>query len=115
MHGMKESSLPVICWFIKEVLPLKRQHGIWNRIAGTADLETEPVPMAPLVELAGDRRIIVENHCGVVAYTQQQIQIRVKYGQVCVEGDQLEMAQMTKDHLVITGRIDRIGIIRRNC
>jgi len=94
---------------------LKGQHGIWNRIAGAADLETEPVPMAPLVELAGDRRIIVENHCGVVAYTRQKIQIRVKYGRVCVEGEHLEMAQMTKDHLVITGRIDRIGIMRGSC
>lgn len=94
---------------------MRRQHGIWNSFAGAADLETEPAPLVPLVELAGDRRLIMENHQGVVGYTQQQIQVRVKYGFVCVEGEQLEMAQMTKDHLVITGRIDRIGIIRRNC
>lgn len=79
-----------------------------------ADLSGEPVPGIPLVEIAGDNRVLIENHRGVTEYSSNRIGIRVRYGVVLVCGQYMELSQMTKERLVISGRIDGISLCRRN-
>lgn len=73
----------------------------------------ESIPILPILEMAGDRRVLVENHCGVISYSCEQIGIAVKYGKLFVSGGNLQLTHMTKVKLVITGRIDSIAIVRR--
>lgn len=89
-------------------------HGnkIIDRIARAADLQEEPLPGQPIVELAGDRRLLIEHHCGVTTYGLCKIQIKVKYGEVVVCGAGLELLKMTRELLVIGGRIDSIQLCR---
>lgn len=84
-----------------------------QRLADSADLTGEPMPAQPLVELAGDRRVFIEHHQGVTQYTREKICVKVKYGQVAVLGCGLELCRMTKEQLVIQGRIDGVTLIRR--
>jgi sporulation protein YqfC len=66
----------------------------------------------PLVEIAGEKRVLIENHKGVTEYDADRICIRVKYGQICVCGENLTLSQMTGACLVICGRIDSITLLR---
>ncbi len=84
-----------------------------ERLADSADLGGEPLPMQPLVELAGDRRVLIENHRGVVQYSREKICVKVRYGTVAVCGCGLELSRMTREQLVISGRINEIQVIRR--
>ena len=88
---------------------MKERKGILQQIVETG----EPVPGLPILELAGDRRVLIENHCGVKEYSRERICIGVKYGTVCVCGFGLELACMTREQLVICGRIDGITVHRR--
>lgn len=90
----------------------KRRY-IWERLADGADLAAEPLPGQPIVEIAGDRRVLIENHFGVKEYSREKIAVKVKYGFVCVCGCNLELVRMTKEQLVISGRIDAVSILRR--
>ena len=63
-----------------------------ERLADEADLTAEPLPGQPIVE---------------------QIVVKVKYGYVCVCGCGLELMRMTKEQLVIRGRIDGVTLQRR--
>lgn len=83
-----------------------------DRLAAVTDLPDEPIPGLPLVEIAGERRVLIENHQGVTQYGRQSIQVRVKFGQVCICGAELELARMTKGQLVISGRIDSVSLLR---
>lgn len=85
-----------------------------ERLADHTELETEPMPAQPIVEIAGERRVLVENHGGVRAYSTEQILVNVKYGVVCVCGCGLELIRMTKEQLVIRGRIDSVSLRRRD-
>mgnify|MGYP002456976651 CR=1 FL=1 len=67
----------------------------------------------PIVEIAGDRRVLIENHFGVKEYSREKIGVKVKYGLVCVCGCNLELIRMTKEQLIISGRIDAVTLIRR--
>ena len=86
---------------------------IMERLADKAELETEPVPARPIIEIAGDQRVLVENHRGVSAYSTERILVNVAYGAVCVCGCNLQLIRMTKEQLVIQGRIDAISLQRR--
>lgn len=93
---------------------MQRNKQFIQRIADAADLGAEPLPGIPVIEIAGDRRIIVEGHRGVAAYSRTKICVRLSYGCASVCGQDLELNCMTRDQLVISGRIDCVQIERRN-
>ena len=67
-----------------------------------------PLPGIPLVEVCNNRRILIENHQGVVAYQNSEIIVKVRSGNICVCGDQLQLVRMSRYQLVITGVITSI-------
>ena len=89
-----------------------KRGSIFERLTMAADLPDEAIPRLPLVEIAGDRRVLIENHLGVIAYGTEQICVRVTYGTLTVCGCQLELARMTRGQLIVTGRIDKISLNR---
>ena len=92
---------------------MKDRRNILERLTDGMDLSGEPLPGQPIVEVAGDRRVLIENHFGVKAYSRDQIVVKVKYGCVCIYGCGLELMHMTKERLVIRGRIDGVTLQRR--
>ena len=89
----------------------QRSSFLW-RVTNNPEFLAEPLPGIPVVELAGDRRVLIENHHGVREYGRQKIRVQVLFGQICVCGECLELSQMSKEQLVITGRIDCITVSR---
>lgn len=86
---------------------------VWERLSDHADLPGETAPGMPVVELAGDRRVLIEHHKGVTSYSAAEIGVRVSYGEVVVRGECLELTRMTKEQLIITGCIQGIALCRR--
>lgn len=90
-----------------------RGRNFLERLADEADISTEPLPGQPIIEVAGDRRVLIENHFGVKAYSREKIIVQVKFGWVSVCGCSLEILRMTKDQLIICGKIDAVTLQRR--
>lgn len=84
-----------------------------DRLGEHLDLPGEHPPGQPIVEIAGDRRVLVEGHRGVIQYDSNQIGIHLSFGIVQIQGSGLELAHMTKDRLVIRGHIGSVVLIRR--
>lgn len=77
-----------------------------------ADLPGESLPNQPLLEIMGDNRVLLENHLGVICYGDCEIKVRVKYGAISVRGKELQLTNMTRQQLIIIGRIDSVSIVR---
>ena len=77
------------------------------------NITNDVIGRLPLLELAGDHRVLIENHNGVLGYSLNEIQIKVAYGRLSVIGSNLKILQMSKEQLVITGLIDEICLFRR--
>ena len=92
---------------------MKGNENLLQRLTDKVDLAGEPLPGQTVVEIAGDNRILIENYCAVREYSPQKIDIRVKYGTVIVCGCGLELRRMTKEQLIISGRIDTVSLQRR--
>ena len=72
----------------------------------------QALQLQPILELGGDKRIWIENHGGVKDYSPNHICVTVRYGQIMIYGVDLCMRKMQGQILVITGRIDRIELMR---
>ena len=70
------------------------------------------LPGQPLAELAGENRLLIENHGGVSMYSPCQIGVRVAYGILLVSGEQLSLVRMSRRELVIVGKIQGICLER---
>ena len=86
----------------------------WNRLADAVQLHGEPLPGLSLVEIAGDCRVLIERHRGVLKYDRRQICVKTTCGCVSVCGNNLTLMQMTHAQLVITGRIEGVSFDRRD-
>lgn len=92
---------------------MSRVHRMLEKAAEEMDLTGQPAPGQPIVEIAGDRRVLIENHFGITQYSAEKICVNVKFGQISICGCNLELDQMNREQLIITGRIDIVGIHRR--
>lgn len=91
---------------------MDRKH-IWNRLLVGVDLPGEVLPGVSLVEIMEDQRVLIENHSGIIGYTNTEICIKVKFGVIKVSGCNLSLARMSGQQLVITGCIDSVNLCRR--
>lgn len=73
----------------------------------------DPITKIPLVELTGQNRVLIENHLGVLAYSLEEIKIKVSYGSLLITGINLRLMQLCREQLVITGQIDTLQLFRR--
>ena len=86
---------------------------IFEHMIEKTALDPESVPGQPIVEIVGEHRVLIENHQGVAAYGSERILVNVRFGSVSICGCNLEMMHMSRAQLVITGRIDSVGLLRR--
>lgn len=80
----------------------------WEHLIEESRLDTEIIPAQPIVEISGSNRVLIENHFGVIAYSTERIQVRVKFGFLCVCGCSLDLVHMSKERLIIRGKIQMI-------
>ena len=93
---------------------MKKERHWLERLADQADLPGENMGVQPIVEILGDRRVLIEQHQGVIQYGSEKICVKVRYGLVAVEGCCLELLRMSRQQLIIRGRIDGISLCRRS-
>lgn len=79
-----------------------------DRVSSRLAIPQELLSDAPLVQLHGRQCVSVENHGGILEYTQELVRIAVRRGRVCVVGSGMEIWRMTKRMVEIRGRIQRV-------
>ena len=65
---------------------------------------------APLIEIIGNYRVLIENHRGITEYTTERIVVKKRGGYVTVMGASLLLAVISNDRIIITGKISDIKL-----
>lgn len=81
-----------------------------SHLTWDADVDMDIIPGQPILEIASNRRVLIENHLGVKAYSREAIHVNVKYGCICIKGCGLELKKMTKDQLVVCGTVHTVAL-----
>ena len=82
----------------------KKQVGSADRIIPRTD--------RPLIEILGDRRVLIEHHKGISIYEPNLMQVKVCFGFIEILGSDLSISCMSTDRLVISGKIEGTRIMR---
>ena len=86
----------------------KREKRIFSEAAELFDLPMDLVSGFPHVEVMGNREFYMDNHRGIISYSEDEIAVSADGLIVRVFGEKLELVSMTGDALRIRGRIERV-------
>ena len=87
---------------------LRKRRGLGEDIADRLDLPGEALLGSAKLTLTANRRTLIENHCGILKYGPEQIQISVKRGKIVLRGSDLRLAAMNKGELLICGKLQSV-------
>ncbi len=74
-----------------------------------ADIPQELVFGWPRSVLLGDEKLIVEQHQGIYAYSDQEIVLKTLCGHLVITGQKLSLSRYDRDGLVVFGRIEKLS------
>ena len=80
-----------------------------TRLAEKSGLPADIAAGLPHMELNGFSECALDRHRGIVEYSRERIVVALNIGDVTLEGQGLELRQMHRERLCVTGRIERIS------
>lgn len=90
------------------VMKMKKEFA--HTVGESLSLPPETIAEVPLTSLRGKRSVCIENHRGILAYTDECVKVAVKRGSISVFGTHLTIARMTRGCLEIRGHIRSIEL-----
>lgn len=81
-----------------------------ERLAERLDLPAEAVAGVPRVTVTGRERVLVENHKGLLSYTDTEVEVNGRAVRVRIRGDGLLLRAMDREMLLVTGTIFGIDV-----
>ena len=87
---------------------MKMKKDFRQGLAETLSIPVESVSDLPVVCVRGNRSVCIENHRGIVGYSEDCVQIAVKRGSVFVFGQGLQIACMSRHSLELRGKVQRM-------
>ena len=89
-----------------------RTGGVLDTVAELFDLPAGLVAGLPHLEMVGSRQLYVEHHTGILAYSEEQIDVNTTGGVLRVRGKKLSLLAMTAEELRIGGEIAAVEWVR---
>lgn len=62
------------------------------------------------IRIQGNKRLIIENHVGVLIYENDIIHIKTKIQNIVIKGDKLKIGEITDFYIIVNGEIKEIQI-----
>ena len=90
----------------------RKERVVLSTVAELFDLPADVVAGLPRLEMVGSRQLYLEHHVGILAYSEEQIDVNTSAGALRVRGEGLSLLAMTAEELRIGGRIAAVEWVR---
>lgn len=84
------------------------EHPIREKVAEISEFPRDAVLGIPLLTVLGQSEFTLENHTGIIEYTDTLLRIQVKGGQIRVTGERLQVVYYANDEMKVTGCIHAV-------
>ncbi|NLW16217.1 MAG: sporulation protein YqfC [Firmicutes bacterium] len=88
-----------------------RQDRIRTLMTDILELPKDLVLDLPRVTLIGNVQLTLENHRGVILYTDTHIRVAVARGEIVITGQKLTLRSILPDEIIIDGSITNVAYI----
>lgn len=76
-----------------------------EKVMRALEIPGEVVLDLPRLVFTGNRQVRVENHRGVIAYSSQEVRVRVENGELVFQGEGLSLGAILPEELMVEGKI----------
>lgn len=83
-----------------------------RKLTDTFELPMEITLDVPKVTLVGDLHLTIENHRGIIHFSEDRVVVGVSKGQVEVRGCNLSIGHILTDEVFLVGEIRSVALIR---
>lgn len=83
----------------------EKKNDFLDKAADILELPGEVMAGMPRITVTGCRRVLVENHKGILEYGSERIHINGGRMVLKIQGSELELKSMNSTELLVTGRI----------
>ena len=87
---------------------MKTIKGLCEDLAERLQLPEEALSGAVKLTAVGDRRLLIEQHQGLLAYSADTIRVSTGQGQIVLHGSELTMSAMNQTELLVAGRLQSL-------
>ncbi|MDF2548153.1 sporulation protein YqfC [Anaerosolibacter sp.] len=88
-----------------------RTKEIKESISELLELPKDIILDLPRITMIGNLQIYIENHKGILEYSNQRIRIHTKNGTLRIIGKNLQIKTIITEEMIITGMIEQIEFV----
>ncbi len=85
--------------------------GMRRLMTDVLELPKDLVLDLPRVTLIGNVQITLENHRGVILYTDSNVRVAVARGEIVIAGEKLVLRSILHDEIIVDGTINSVSYI----
>ena len=87
---------------------MKKIRELPGELAEKIQVPGEIIPAAGIITVTAGRYALVQDHRGIVEYSEERIVLALKRGKLNLTGSNLQLKAMNGGELIITGRIQNV-------
>lgn len=91
---------------------MKLYRKVLGNIPEIIDVPDQTLPGVPIIEIYGNRRVLIEGRCAVTQYGATCVRLRNRIGVVSICGCGLSMAELSPNRMIVTGSIEGVSIMK---
>jgi sporulation protein YqfC len=86
----------------------KMRQQVKNWMTKQMQLPADVMMDLPRITMIGQLHIYIENHRGVLRFSNQELRLLLKQGQLLIKGDNFVIKTILPEELLLEGRIDQV-------
>ncbi|MGJ7912180.1 sporulation protein YqfC [Neobacillus sp. LXY-1] len=83
-------------------------------MAKKMDLPQDVMMDLPRITMIGQIHIYIENHRGLLAFTDKELRLLLKQGQLLIKGSSFVIKTILPEEILLEGKIDQVIYISEN-
>ncbi len=98
-------------WDERGVLEMKKLVQMKNWLTKQIDLPVDVLMDLPRITLVGQVHIYIENHRGLLVFTDKEVRLLLKHGQLLIKGQSFVIKTILPEELLLEGIIEQVTFL----
>jgi sporulation protein YqfC len=77
----------------------------------TMDLPQDVMMDLPRITMIGQLHIYIENHRGLLTFTDKEVRLMLKHGQLLIKGQEMVIRTILPEEIMLQGKVDGVYFI----
>lgn len=84
---------------------------IKKKISRSLNLPQDTIMDIPSIRIIGNNQIAIENHKGIIEYTNSLLRLKSKSGIIKITGSELKIMEISEEEISVNGIINSVGFM----